>query len=126
MMFKCNSRHMTSFAEETGHHLFRSDFFHEQLSLDMALVQRPARWTVALFWAHTHSSHIIRDYLLKQRHRIFPTFLYSNRHEPFLSVYRIVRETTKTSPFAASCSCNIECMLMEEMPKDSSISRYVT
>ena len=33
-------------------------FFHRQLSLDLARVQRTTRWTVALFRAHTHRSMI--------------------------------------------------------------------
>ena len=49
-------RHMTSFAKQASN--FRSWFFHKQLSLDLARVQRPTWWTVALFRAHTHTSMI--------------------------------------------------------------------
>ena len=34
-MFKRNGRDITSFAEETGKHLLRSDFFYKKLSLDL-------------------------------------------------------------------------------------------
>ena len=126
-MLKWNSRHMTSFAEETTS--ASKCLFHEQLSMDLARVQRPTRWTVAFFRAHTHESiirHLWRSYkrLLRQRHRFCPGFLYTDRHEPFFRVCQIVWEQIF---FTASCSCNIECMLIEEeMPKDVSISRYVT
>ena len=83
-MLKWNNRHMISFAEEKGHQWF----FHKQLSLDLARFQWLTRCTVALFRAHTHRSmirHLWRSYkrLLKHRHRIFGTFLCTNRHEPF-------------------------------------------
>ena len=92
------------------------------------LIWRPTRWTIALFRAHTHSCMIRqlwRSYirLLRHRHRILPTFLYTNRHEPFLSDSGIQREQAL---FMASCSFNIECVLLAEMPRDGSISRYVT
>jgi len=35
-------------------------------------------------------------------------------------------KTEKSSLSRSSRSCNIECMLVEQIPKDSSISRYVT
>ena len=63
-------------------------FFHKQLSLDLARVQRPTRWTVALFWSHTHRSMIRHlwlsfKHILRHRHCSFATFLYTNRHERF-------------------------------------------
>ena len=43
----------------------------------------------------------------------------------FLSVCQIVWHSTRTNLFYLS-SCNIECMLVEGMPKDASIWRYLT
>ena len=43
----------------------------------------------------------------------------------FLSDCQIVRDPTRTSLFTAMCSCKIECMMVEDMPKKASISRYV-
>ena len=45
-MLKWNSRHMTSFAKETVEYLLW--IFHKQLSLHLARLQRPTRWTVVL------------------------------------------------------------------------------
>ena len=79
-------------------------FFHQQLSLDLARLWRPTRWTIVLFRAHTHIFMIRllrRSYkrLLKHRERIFPTFLNTNRHEPFLSDCQIVPDPTRTNLF---------------------------
>ena len=49
------SRHMTSNAEETGDHLLRSDFFHKQLSLDLARVRRHDE--LIFCFEHTHMSY---------------------------------------------------------------------
>ena len=50
--------------------------------------ENPTRWTVDLFWTHTYRSmirHLWRSYKrrLRYRHRLCPTFLYTNRYEPF-------------------------------------------
>ena len=58
-MLKWNSSHMISFAEETGHHLLRSDFSTNNFHwIWLGFKEPPTRWTVALFWAHTHRSMI--------------------------------------------------------------------
>ena len=62
-------------------------FLHKQLLLDLAGVQKPTRWTVALIPGHKHISMIPYLWrsdkrLLRHRHSIFPIFLYVNRHEP--------------------------------------------
>ena len=77
-------------------------FFHKKLLLDLARVQRPTRWTVALFRTHTHRSmirHGSYKRLLKHRHRIFPTFLCTNWQVPFLSDCQIVWDPTRRKPF---------------------------
>ena len=88
-----------------------------------------SRWTVDLFRGHTYRSmirHLWRSYkrLLRHRQRIFPTFLYSNRHEPFFKCLSNCAGYNKNKSFLQPG--NIEYMLVEEMPKDASISRYVT
>ena len=79
-------------------------FCPKQLSLDLARIQRLTRWTVALFRDHAHRSmirHLWRSYkrFLRHCHRIFTTFLYSNRHKLFLSDCQIVRDPTRTNLF---------------------------
>ena len=71
--------------------------FHKQLSLNLAWVQRLTGWSVVLFRTHMHRSMFWQLWrsckrFLKHRHRMFPTFLCSNRQEPFWSVCGIQRE----------------------------------
>ena len=98
-------------------------FFHKHLSLDLAWFQRPTRWTVVLFRAHTHSCmifHLWQSYKrhLKNRHRIFSNLSMQQSKRAFLSDCGIQRGHKF---FTAWCSCNIEFMLLEEMSKYSSI-----
>ena len=79
-------------------------FFHKQLSLDLARVQRPTRWTSALFRAHTPRSmirHLWRSYkrLLRHRHRIFATFFTPIDTNLILSDSQIVRDPTRINCF---------------------------
>ena len=94
--------------------------FHKQLSLHLARAQRPIRKTVALFWAHTHRT-MIRHLFYKRLFQHFVTPIDTNLS---LGDCQIVRDPTIF--FTARCSCNAGCMLVEKMPKDASIARYVT
>ena len=72
-------------------------FLHEQLSLDLARLRRPTRWSVVLFRAHTPRCSLRHLWwsnkrLLKHRDRIFETFLYTYWDEPFLSDSGIQRD----------------------------------
>ena len=92
-------------------------FFHKQLSLELACLRSPKGWTVVLFRAHTHIfmiCHLWRSYKSLLKHRR-PIFFNISMHQ-----------STSGQLWAASSSCNMECMLVWAMPKDSSISRYVT
>ena len=95
-------------------------------------IWKTTRWTLVLYRAHTHRStirHLWRCYkrLLKHRQGIFPTYLCTNQHEPFFErLSNCAGSNEDISFFTAKCSCNIECMLVGEMFKDGSISRYVT
>ena len=113
-MLKWNSRHMTNrrVAEETGDHL-------KQLSLDLARLRRPTRWTVVLFRAHAHRyviHNLWRSYerLLKHRDRIFQHFFTKIDTNLFLRDFQIVQDPTRTNLFTAKCSCNVECRLVEK------------
>ena len=85
---------------------FKVFFFHKQLSLDLAWVQRPNFASVTLFLAHTHRSMI--RHLWRSYKRLSSYF--SN-----ISLHQLTRTF-----FEPLSSCNTECM-----PKDVSISRYV-
>ena len=90
---KWNSRHMTSYAEEQSTICFEVTF-HQQNFVEFGT--RPTRWTVALFRAHTQRSiirHLWRSSkrLLRHRHRIAQTLLYTTRLEPFLSDCQCVK-----------------------------------
>jgi len=57
----------------------------------------------------------------------FQKFFGPTHTSPFLSDCQILLDPTRTNLFCmARSSCNIECMLVEEMLKDASISRYAT
>ena len=56
----------------------------------------------------------------------FPTFLCTNRHEPFFwAIFKLCGIQREQIFFTARC-WSIECILVAEMLKDTSISRYVT
>jgi len=92
-------------------------FFHEQLSSDLARLRRPMRssWLVTcdgfinVLW---NTAIVLYQNFFAPIHTVF-----------FCSGCQIVRDQTRTNFFTARCSCNIECMLVEELPKDASISR---
>ena len=79
---------------------------------------------VSGLYAQIHDSWRSYKRLFKHRHRSFPTFLYTNRYEPFSE--RLCGIQREEISFTARCSCNIECMLVEEVPKNGFISRNVT
>ena len=56
-------------------------------------------------------------------HNIFSILLETSPKHGFVKIYGIQREQIF---FMAKCSCNILYMLVELMPKDASISQYVT
>ena len=60
--------------------------------------------------------------LLQHHHRIFPTFLYANRHEPFFEWMSNCAASNDKKSFLRP---GVHAMV-EKMSKDASISRYVT
>ena len=124
-LLKWNSRHMINFVEKIGDHLWSASYtlFGFGSSSKTHTVNC---CFVSGSYAQIHNSSpvTILQTLFVAPHRIFPTFLCTNRQEPFLSVSGIQQE--EKFIMAMQYSCNIEGMLVEEMPKDSSISRYVT
>jgi len=98
VVLKRNSRHMTSFTEETGDYLLQSASSTNNCS---------TRSIAVLFRAQRHRSMI--------RHLWRLYFFYNYFYAP-IKLCGIQREKTF---FKDRCSCNIECMLIEEMPKDA-------
>ena len=106
-------------------------FFNKQLSLDLGWVQRPYAGLLLCFGLiRTNPWFVTCDDLINLSSGIAIIF-FQHLFIPidmnlFLSVCEIVRDSTRANLFRARCSCNIECMLLGEMPNDSLISRYVT
>lgn len=71
-----------------------------------------------LSWSYTH--------LLKHRYRTSWTFTRTNRHESLLSHCQIMGVQREQIFFTAKCSFKIECIAVEPMPIDDSISWCVT
>ena len=75
-------------------------------------VWRRNRRTFVLFGAHTHRSmsrHLWRSYwrLLKHHDHIFPTFLYTNRHQPIFERLSSCAIQWEQIVFTAMCSCSL-------------------
>ena len=102
-------------------------FYHKQLLLDLVVLEGPHGGLLFCFGLMRRYMlcHLWRSYkrLLKHRHRSFPTFLRTNRQEPFLSD---CGNQWEQKFFTARCSWNIQCILVGQMPKNSSISRNIT
>ena len=97
-MLKWNSRHMTSFAEETGDHLLRSDFIFEDPHVGLLFCFGLIRidWFTMAMIRHLWitSKQALRYY--------FANISLHNRHEPFLErLYEIQREQIIFTPFHA-------------------------
>ena len=104
-MLKWSSRYMTSFAEETGHHLLRSDFSKNNYHWN---------WLGFKGWTVAHRSmirHMSRSFkrLLRHRQKFFSNFLYTNRRKPVLSDCLSKQGQIF---FSTRCPGNIECKLM--------------
>ena len=127
-MLKWNSRHMTSFAKETVEYLLW--IFHKQLSLHLARLQRPTRWTVVLLLIRIDPWLVTCDDLINVFWStaivFFQHFFTPNDINLFWPIVKLCEIQRQQIFLTAWCSCNIEFMLVEEMPKGAFISRYVT
>ena len=119
-MLKWNSRHMTSFVEETGDHLLLSVSSTNNFRLIWLVLKDPYGRR-----AHTHRSmfrHLWRSYK-----RISAIFLYTNRREPFFQELSNCAGSKDNKSFLRPVvHAVLNVCLVEEMYKNGSISRYVT
>ena len=109
-MFKWYSGHMTSFAEETGDNLLQSAFSANNFRWIWLVFEDPHGGLLFCFGLIRIDTWFVKwcyKRFLKQRDRIFLTFLYTNRHEPFLSGCQIMRNPTRTNLFGATFCCFI-------------------
>ena len=86
-MVKWNSRHMTSFAEETGH---SEVIFSLTTFVEFGSDSKTHAVDYCLFQTHTHRSMFLNLWgsykrLLRHRHHILLIFLYTYDHEPFIN-----------------------------------------
>ena len=95
MLLTWNSRHMTSFADETGDHLLRSDFSTNNFRwIWLGFKDSPRGLLLCFGLIPTVPWFVTCDDLINDfwgTASIFQTFFYTNRHEPCLSVCQIVR-----------------------------------
>ena len=96
-------------------------FFHKQLSLEWLDFENLHGGLLFCFgikridlWFVTWRSY---KRLLKHRHRIFPTTRTFS-----LTIVKLCGIQWEQIFFTARCSCNIECMLVEEIPKDNNLT----